>query len=209
MLEHFILHYEKISTLNNVALEGIVREYAPIYQKFRGMLDGPIERQHIVSFEVSLLCRLNNKIELRNVFDGDRTPKGECEIEEKIIDLMLNECKDVIVKHDCVEGFPKSHFIKYCSECKFNLVKCFKSNVLRTWKYENFELCEVDNSERDITLTDGVFFETGRIFFGVDLSNMTAYLFYSFGKRWGSVLGYEISVGEEIELTKKKVLCVL
>ena len=35
LLEHLILNTTKIKTLNNIALEQIVNEFAPIYQKYR------------------------------------------------------------------------------------------------------------------------------------------------------------------------------
>ena len=71
VLEHLILNPTKISALNNIALEQIVNEYAPIYQKYRYVIDGPRELNRIAVFEMFLLGRLTNKIELQKVLDGE------------------------------------------------------------------------------------------------------------------------------------------
>ena len=71
VLEHLILNPTKIETLNNIALEKIVNEFAPIYQKYRYVIDGPRELNRIAVFEMFLLGRLTNKIELQKVLDGD------------------------------------------------------------------------------------------------------------------------------------------
>ncbi|RGF96795.1 hypothetical protein DXA10_03355 [Firmicutes bacterium AM55-24TS] len=42
MLLSFIIEPNRITTLNNVALKKIVIEYAPIFEKHRYMLDGPL-----------------------------------------------------------------------------------------------------------------------------------------------------------------------
>ena len=60
----FIMNPQKLEGLNNIALKEIVIEYAPIYQRFRFMLDGPQERSWLVFFEISLMCRISHKPEL-------------------------------------------------------------------------------------------------------------------------------------------------
>lgn len=125
-------------------------------------------------------------------------------MEETIIELLLNECKSIIDKHNDIENFPQSYIVKYCSSKKFDLAKCIREDSLKTWKYEKFAFCEVGNSENANTLMDNTFFENGQMFFGMDLKNMTAYLFYGFDKRWGSALRYKISVGEHIELSDRE-----
>ena len=134
--------------------------------------------------------------------------KGGTMIEERIIELLLNECKSVIDEHSDIEKIPQTHIIKYCSSKKFDLAKCFRNDSLKTWKYENFTFCEVDNSENANTSTGNTFFENGQMFFGMNLNNMTAYLFYAFGKRWGSALRYKISVGEYIELSNRELIAM-
>ena len=60
----FIMNPQKLNNLNNKALKEIVIEYAPIYQRFRFMLDGP---NWLASFNVSLICRIANKPELEKL----------------------------------------------------------------------------------------------------------------------------------------------
>lgn len=60
----FITNPRKLEGLNNVALKEIVIEYAPIYQRFRFMLDGP---NWLASFNLSLRCRIANKPELEKL----------------------------------------------------------------------------------------------------------------------------------------------
>ena len=132
--------------------------------------------------------------------------EGGTVMEEKIIELLLNECKSIVDEHNGIEAFPQNHIIKYCSSKKFDLEKCFSNDSLKTWMYENFIFCEVDNSEKANTSMGNTFFENGQMFFGVDLNNMTAYLFYGFGRRWGSALRYKVSVGEHIELSNRELI---
>ncbi|MBR1824268.1 MAG: hypothetical protein IJ779_08565 [Ruminococcus sp.] len=63
----FIMNPQKLEGLNNIALKEIVIEYAPIYQRFRFMLDGPQERSWLVFFEISLMCRISHKPELEKI----------------------------------------------------------------------------------------------------------------------------------------------
>ncbi|MBQ3125052.1 MAG: hypothetical protein IJC09_06520 [Clostridia bacterium] len=127
-------------------------------------------------------------------------------MEETIIELLLNECKSIIDEHNDIEDFPQSHIAKYCSSKKFDLAKCIGKESLKTWKYEKCAFSEVENFKIANTSTDNTFFENGQMFFGMDLSDMTAYLFYGFGKRWGSALRYKISVGERIELSNRELM---
>lgn len=69
-LESLIANPQKLSTLNNIALEQVVKEFAPVYQKYKHFLDGPHELTLISSFEISLMWRLNNKPELRKILDN-------------------------------------------------------------------------------------------------------------------------------------------
>lgn len=72
VLEHLILNPTKIDKLNSIALEKVVKEFAPIYQKYMYVLDGPEELQKISIFEMFLLCRLTNKSELKQLLTGGR-----------------------------------------------------------------------------------------------------------------------------------------
>ncbi len=127
-------------------------------------------------------------------------------MEEAIIELLLNECKSIIEEHTDIEEFSQCHIVKYCSSKKFDLAKCIVKDILKTWKYEKDAFCEVANSETANTSIDNTFFENGQMFFGMDLSDMTAYLFYGFGKRWGAALKYEILLGERIELSNRELI---
>jgi hypothetical protein len=69
-LESLIANPQKLSTLNNMALEQVVKEFAPVYKKYKHFLDGPHELTLISSFEISLMWRLNNKPELRKILDN-------------------------------------------------------------------------------------------------------------------------------------------
>jgi hypothetical protein len=69
-LESLIANPQKLSTLNNMALEQVVKEFAPVYQKYKHFFDGPHELTLISSFEISLMWRLNNKPELRKILDN-------------------------------------------------------------------------------------------------------------------------------------------
>lgn len=60
----FIMNPHKLESLNNIALKEIVIEYAPIYQRFRFMLDGP---NWLASFNLSLICRITHKPELEKI----------------------------------------------------------------------------------------------------------------------------------------------
>ena len=71
-LEHLILTPAKTERINNADLVKIVKEYAPIYQKHRGVLDGPQEMQRISIFEIFLICRLTNKPELQKILEGEK-----------------------------------------------------------------------------------------------------------------------------------------
>lgn len=71
MLLSFIFHPNRLSTLNNTALKDIVIEYAPIYNKYRYMLDGPSEQNQISYFTIALMCRVTNKPELQAILGID------------------------------------------------------------------------------------------------------------------------------------------
>ncbi len=60
----FIMNPQKLVGLNNNALKEIVIEYAPIYQRFKFMLDGP---NWLASFNLSLSCRIAHKPELEKI----------------------------------------------------------------------------------------------------------------------------------------------
>lgn len=68
-LQSLISNPSKITTLNNIALEEVVKEFAPIYKKCKYTLDGPNELTKIVIFEVFLMRRLNNKPDLQKMLD--------------------------------------------------------------------------------------------------------------------------------------------
>ena len=42
-LESLIANPQKLSTLNNIALEQVVKEFAPVYKQYKHFLDGPHE----------------------------------------------------------------------------------------------------------------------------------------------------------------------
>lgn len=67
MLLAFIMNPQKLEGLNNSALKDIVIEYAPIFNKYRGMLDGPSEQSQISFFSIALMCRITNKPELKSI----------------------------------------------------------------------------------------------------------------------------------------------
>lgn len=69
MLLSFIMNPQKLDGLNNKALKDIVIEYAPIFKRFRGMLDGPSEQTVLVTFDLFLMCRIANKPELNAILD--------------------------------------------------------------------------------------------------------------------------------------------
>lgn len=71
MLLSFIFQPNRLSTLNNNALKDIIVEYAPIYNKYRYMLDGPFEQNQISCFTNSLMCRITNKPELKSILGID------------------------------------------------------------------------------------------------------------------------------------------
>ena len=60
----FITNPHKLEGLNYKALKEIVIEYAPIYQRFRFMLDGP---NWLALFNLSLRCRIAHKPELEKI----------------------------------------------------------------------------------------------------------------------------------------------
>lgn len=60
----FIMNPQKLEGLNNSALNDIVIEYAPIFKKLGGMLDGP---NWLASFNLSLKCRISHKPELERI----------------------------------------------------------------------------------------------------------------------------------------------
>ena len=66
MLICFIQNPRKLNGLNNEALKNIITEYAPVFNKFRYMLDGPNE---IGSFNLMLYCRIANKPELMSILE--------------------------------------------------------------------------------------------------------------------------------------------
>ena len=63
----FIMNPQKPEGLNNCALKDIVVEYEPIFRRFRGMLDGPPERNWLVSFDIFLMCRISHKPDLEKI----------------------------------------------------------------------------------------------------------------------------------------------
>ncbi len=63
----FIAEPSKLHSLNNVALKEIVIEYAPIFNKFRGMLDDPLEAQILAHFEIYLLNRIAHKPDMKSI----------------------------------------------------------------------------------------------------------------------------------------------
>ena len=65
LLENAIMNPTKVETINNNALEQIVNEIAPIYKKYRFVLDGPQELSKICTFMIFLDFRLNNQPKLR------------------------------------------------------------------------------------------------------------------------------------------------
>jgi hypothetical protein len=69
MLYSHIMHSERLYTLNNVELKNIVTEYAPIYQRLRHWLDGPIELSMIISFSIALSCQIAHKPELQMILE--------------------------------------------------------------------------------------------------------------------------------------------
>lgn len=71
MLLSFILHPNRLAALNNVDLKDIVVEYAPVFNKYRWMLDGPSEQNQISFFTISLMCRVTNKPELKSILGID------------------------------------------------------------------------------------------------------------------------------------------
>ena len=68
-LQSLISNPRKIESLNNITLEEVVKEFAPIYKKYKHTLDGPNELSEIAIFEVFLMCRLNNKPNLQKILD--------------------------------------------------------------------------------------------------------------------------------------------
>lgn len=70
MLESLIKNPQKVEMLNNSDLEKVVKEFAPIYQKYRYVLDGSEEISKINIFAVYLLCRLTNKPQLEKILTG-------------------------------------------------------------------------------------------------------------------------------------------
>ncbi len=69
VLESLIAKPQKIELLNNMALEQVVKEFAPIHKKYKYTLDGPSELRPITIFEVYLMCRLTNKPHLQKILD--------------------------------------------------------------------------------------------------------------------------------------------
>ena len=63
----FVMNPKKLEGLNNIALRKIVIEYAPIYQRFRFMIDGPQERSWLAAFEIFLMCRIAHKPDLEKI----------------------------------------------------------------------------------------------------------------------------------------------
>lgn len=70
MLESLIENPGKVETLNNVTLEQAVKEFAPIYQKYRYVLDGSEEILKINIFTIHPMCRLTNKPQLEKILTG-------------------------------------------------------------------------------------------------------------------------------------------
>ncbi len=60
-LSTLICNPHRLVNANNADLEKIVKEFAPIYQRFRGTLDGSGELQEIMLFSLNLQCRIGNK----------------------------------------------------------------------------------------------------------------------------------------------------
>ena len=68
-LESVILKPQKITLLNNIDLEKIVKEFAPISKKYKHTLDGPSELRTIHIFEMYLMCRICNKLHLQKLLE--------------------------------------------------------------------------------------------------------------------------------------------
>ena len=68
-LQSLILNPRKIGTLNNIALKQVVEEFAPIYKKYKHVLDGSKELSQILEFKFFLIYRLLNKPDLQKKLD--------------------------------------------------------------------------------------------------------------------------------------------
>lgn len=69
MLESLIKNPKRLETLNNIALEQVVKEFAPIYRKYKYTLDAPHKLEKIRIFALFLCNRLNNKPELNKILN--------------------------------------------------------------------------------------------------------------------------------------------
>lgn len=63
---------QKLNGLNYKALKSIVVEFAPIYQHFRWILDGPSEAEKVAIFGMFLMCRIAHKPELEAILNITR-----------------------------------------------------------------------------------------------------------------------------------------
>lgn len=68
-LNSMIMNPQKLNALNSATLEKIVTEYAPVYKKFKCVLDGSDEIQTLSIFSLSLMLRLTNKPELLEIIN--------------------------------------------------------------------------------------------------------------------------------------------
>ena len=71
----FIFDPNRLTMINNTALKSIVIEYAPIFKKYRNMLDGPFEQSQISRFSLILMCRIENKPELKSILGIQTEPQ--------------------------------------------------------------------------------------------------------------------------------------
>ena len=67
MLLSFILAPNRLTMINNKTLKSIVVEYAPIFKKYRNILDGSSEQNQISYFSLILISRIENKPELKSI----------------------------------------------------------------------------------------------------------------------------------------------
>lgn len=64
MLEAYIREPTRLHIANKNTLLRLVVEYRPIYQKYKHILDGPIELSKLCTFEIFLMGRIRNNAEL-------------------------------------------------------------------------------------------------------------------------------------------------
>ena len=68
-LQSLIEHPEKLNKVRYSDLEKIVREFAPIYKKYRLVLDKPTQWYPIIFFGIGLMLKLKNKPELQKILE--------------------------------------------------------------------------------------------------------------------------------------------